>query len=183
MNELILLVDDDTLVRDSLTFALEDAGHEVVPAGNGDEGLAAIAEHLGISHRHAQRLHATGPGQPGRPVTHPGHRPDRAEREEAQKKVLAAYLPAALSAEELDALITEQRRAAQFGVTQAELDELAEQNGVGIRVGVTRSRREVRRVAECDREQLRSVQQGIIFDKAVDFLVSKAKVNTVQPKA
>jgi len=38
----ILLVDDDTLVRDSLTFALEDAGHEVVPAGNGDEGLAAL---------------------------------------------------------------------------------------------------------------------------------------------
>jgi trigger factor len=34
-----------------------------------------------------------------------------------------------------------------------------------------------------DREQLRSVQQSIIFDKSVDFLVSKAKVNTVQPKA
>jgi len=34
-----------------------------------------------------------------------------------------------------------------------------------------------------DREQLRSVQQGIIFDKAVDFLVSKAKVTTVEPKA
>jgi len=27
------------------------------------------------------------------------------------------------------------------------------------------------------------VQQGIIFDKAVDFLVSKAKVTTVEPKA
>jgi trigger factor len=34
-----------------------------------------------------------------------------------------------------------------------------------------------------DREQLRAVQQGIIFDKSVDFLVSKAKVSTVQPKA
>ena len=34
-----------------------------------------------------------------------------------------------------------------------------------------------------DREQLRSVQQSIIFDKAVDYLVSKAKVKTVQPKA
>jgi trigger factor len=33
-----------------------------------------------------------------------------------------------------------------------------------------------------DREQLRSVQQSIIFDKAVDYLVSKAKVTTVQPK-
>ncbi len=34
-----------------------------------------------------------------------------------------------------------------------------------------------------DRDQLRSVQQSIIFDKAVDFLVSKATVKTVQPKA
>ncbi len=34
-----------------------------------------------------------------------------------------------------------------------------------------------------DREQVRSVQQSIIFDKAVDFLVSQAKVTTVQPKA
>jgi trigger factor len=34
-----------------------------------------------------------------------------------------------------------------------------------------------------DREHLRAVQQSIIFDKAVDFLVSKAKVTTAQPKA
>jgi len=34
-----------------------------------------------------------------------------------------------------------------------------------------------------DRDQLRSVQQSIIFDKAIDFLVSKAIVTTVQPKA
>ncbi|WP_414661437.1 trigger factor [Horticoccus sp. 23ND18S-11] len=39
------------------------------------------------------------------------------------------------------------------------------------------------RALGADREQLRSVQQSIIFDKAVDFLVSKAKVTTVQPKA
>lgn len=34
-----------------------------------------------------------------------------------------------------------------------------------------------------DREQLRSVQQAIIFDKAVDYLVGKAKVTTVTPAA
>jgi trigger factor len=34
-----------------------------------------------------------------------------------------------------------------------------------------------------DRERLRQVQQKIIFDKAVDFLVSKAKVSNAQPKA
>ena len=38
----ILLVDDDTLVRTSLAYALEDVGHQVVQAGNGDEGLAAL---------------------------------------------------------------------------------------------------------------------------------------------
>ena len=38
----ILLVDDDALVRTSLSYALEDAGHEVVQAGNGNEGLAAL---------------------------------------------------------------------------------------------------------------------------------------------
>ncbi len=38
----ILLVDDDVLVRTSLAYALEDAGHQVVQAGNGDEGLAAL---------------------------------------------------------------------------------------------------------------------------------------------
>jgi trigger factor len=34
-----------------------------------------------------------------------------------------------------------------------------------------------------NRELLRSVQRSIIHDKAVDFLVSKATVSTVQPKA
>ncbi len=34
-----------------------------------------------------------------------------------------------------------------------------------------------------DREVLRNVQRSIIFDKAVDFLVSKATVTTAQPKA
>ena len=32
-----------------------------------------------------------------------------------------------------------------------------------------------------DRDALRSVQQAIIFDKAVDYLVGKAKVSTVAP--
>lgn len=40
----ILLVDDDTLVRDSLAIALEGAGYDVVTAANGDEGLKALDE-------------------------------------------------------------------------------------------------------------------------------------------
>ncbi len=39
------------------------------------------------------------------------------------------------------------------------------------------------KVLTSDRDQLRSVQQSIIFDKSVDFLVSKAKVSTVPAKA
>ena len=39
------------------------------------------------------------------------------------------------------------------------------------------------KVLSSDREQLRSVQQSIIFDKAVDFLVAKAKVSATAPKA
>ncbi len=38
------------------------------------------------------------------------------------------------------------------------------------------------KILSSDREQLRGVQQSIIFDKSVDFLVSKAKV-TATPKA
>jgi uncharacterized protein YqeY len=34
-------------------------------------------------------------------------RPDRADREQAEREVLAAYLPAALSPEELEAIVTE----------------------------------------------------------------------------
>lgn len=40
----ILLVDDDTLVRDSLAIALESAGYVVVTAANGDEGLVALTD-------------------------------------------------------------------------------------------------------------------------------------------
>ena len=36
------------------------------------------------------------------------------------------------------------------------------------------------KILTTDREQLRAVQQTIIFDKAIDFLVSKATVSTVQ---
>jgi trigger factor len=39
------------------------------------------------------------------------------------------------------------------------------------------------KILGADRDQLRAAQQNIIFDKAVDFLVSKARVTTVQPKA
>lgn len=38
----ILLVDDDPLVRASLTDVLSDNGHDVAEAGNGIEGLEAL---------------------------------------------------------------------------------------------------------------------------------------------
>jgi two-component system chemotaxis response regulator CheY len=42
----ILVIDDDTVVRQSLTVILEDAGHEVVSAEDGKRGMAAFrSEH------------------------------------------------------------------------------------------------------------------------------------------
>jgi len=41
----------------------------------------------------------------------------------------------------------------------------------------------IAKVLASDRDQLRAVQQSIIFDKTIDFLVSKATVATIQPKA
>jgi len=40
----ILLIDDDPLVRETLTAMLTASGHEVVQAENGEAGLAAFAE-------------------------------------------------------------------------------------------------------------------------------------------
>ncbi|WP_303977892.1 response regulator [Dongia mobilis] len=40
----VLLIDDDELVRDMLQTALQLAGHDVTPAGNGREGLEKFAE-------------------------------------------------------------------------------------------------------------------------------------------
>jgi uncharacterized protein len=48
-----------------------------------------------------------------------GDRPDRADREQAEREVLAAYLPAALSPEELEALITEVLAEGGFSGMQA----------------------------------------------------------------
>lgn len=39
---LILLIDDDDLVRDMLRTTLVEAGHEVIGAKNGDEGLTVL---------------------------------------------------------------------------------------------------------------------------------------------
>ncbi|MCA1846151.1 MAG: GatB/YqeY domain-containing protein [Actinobacteria bacterium] len=46
-------------------------------------------------------------------------RPDRADREQAEREVLAAYLPAALSREELEALITDVLAEGGFSGMQA----------------------------------------------------------------
>jgi uncharacterized protein YqeY len=46
-------------------------------------------------------------------------RPDRADREQAEREVLAAYLPAALSPEEVEALITEVLAEGGFSGMQA----------------------------------------------------------------
>lgn len=39
----ILLIDDDELVRNSLTIVLEEAGYAVTQAGNGNEGMRCFS--------------------------------------------------------------------------------------------------------------------------------------------
>jgi DNA-binding response OmpR family regulator len=41
----IVLIDDDESLLDVLTLAFEDAGHEVIPAADGDAGYAAVRSH------------------------------------------------------------------------------------------------------------------------------------------
>jgi trigger factor len=71
-------------------------------------------------------------------------------------------------------------------VAEAEKIQVAESDFDGY---IYREARRTRQPAEKiakelakDRDALRSAQQAIIFDKAVDFLVEKATVKTVQPK-
>lgn len=40
----IILIDDDTSLREVVSFMLTDAGHEVLPAANGQEGLDLLSE-------------------------------------------------------------------------------------------------------------------------------------------
>jgi signal transduction histidine kinase/CheY-like chemotaxis protein len=46
-SETILIVDDDLSVRESLQRALEDFGYRIIPAGDGEEGLARFKENAG----------------------------------------------------------------------------------------------------------------------------------------
>ncbi|MCA1843373.1 MAG: GatB/YqeY domain-containing protein [Actinobacteria bacterium] len=48
-----------------------------------------------------------------------GNRPDRADREQAEREILAGYLPAALTQEELEALITEVLTEGNFSGMQS----------------------------------------------------------------
>ena len=43
----ILIIDDEEMLRETLAVYLEDSDYDVVEAGDGEEGLAALASHLG----------------------------------------------------------------------------------------------------------------------------------------
>jgi len=46
----------------------------------------------------------------------------------------------------------------------------------------TSGRKKLAKELARDRERIRSLQQAIVFDKALDFLVSKATLTTAAPK-
>ncbi|HVW19762.1 MAG TPA: trigger factor [Opitutaceae bacterium] len=69
--------------------------------------------------------------------------------------------------------------AEKIEVASQDLDEFIYREAMRTRQQPDKLARELSK----DRDMLRSVQQSIIFDKAVDFLVSKATIKTVSAKA
>ena len=99
--------------------------------------------------------------------------------EKDKKELFEGARKAATSRVKVQLLLAKIAEAEKIEVTNSDLDAFIYREA-------SRTQQKPEKLAKVlgsDREQLRSVQQSIIFDKAVDFLVSKATVKTIQPKA
>ena len=67
----------------------------------------------------------------------------------------------------------------KFAIAESDLDEYIYRQATRSGIAPEKYAKDLAK----NRDQLRSVQEAIIFDKAVDFLASKAKVSTRQPAA
>ena len=97
---------------------------------------------------------------------------DKKELFEGARKSAAARVKVQL-------LLAKIAEAEKIEVTNSDLDQFIYREAM-------RSQQKPDKLAKTlanDREQLRSVQQSIVFDKAVDFLVSKATIKITQPAA
>jgi len=99
--------------------------------------------------------------------------------EKDKKELFEGARKAATNRVKVQLLLAKIAEAEKIEVTNSDLDAFIYREA-------SRTQQKPEKLAKVlgsDREQLRSVQQSIIFDKAVDFLVSTAMVKTIQPKA
>ncbi len=98
--------------------------------------------------------------------------------EKDKKELFEGARKAATNRVKLQFVLAKIAEAEKVTVTEEDID------GFIYREAVRTNQKPEKLVKELtkDREQLRSIQQSIIFDKAVDFLVSKSTVTTTEPK-
>ena len=101
-------------------------------------------------------------------------------QEQLEKDKKALFEGARKSAEQrvkVQLLLAKIAEAEKLEVTNEDLDSFIYREAVRTQQKPDK----IAKVLGSDRDQLRAVQQSIIFDKAIDFLVSKATVTTTQP--
>ena len=102
-----------------------------------------------------------------------------AEQFEKDKQALfASAKQAAVQRVKVQLLLSKVAVAEKIETTEKDIDEFIYREAQRNRQAPDKVAKELAR----NREALRSAQQSIIFDKAVDFLVSKASVTVVPPK-
>jgi trigger factor len=99
--------------------------------------------------------------------------------EQGKKELFEGARRAATQRVKVQLLLAKVAEAEKLSVTEEDIDTFIYRESVRTQQKPDK----LVKILTSDRDQLRSVQQSIIFDKAVDFLVSKATVSTVQPKA
>jgi trigger factor len=99
--------------------------------------------------------------------------------EKDKKELFEGARKAATNRVKLQFVLAKIAEAEKLTVTEADIDSFIYREASRTNQKPEKLVKELTR----DRDQLRSVQQSIIFDKAVDFLVSKATVSTIQPKS
>lgn len=99
--------------------------------------------------------------------------------EKDKKELFEGARKAATNRVKLQFVLAKIAEAEKLSVTEADIDNFIYREAMRTNQKPEKLVKELTR----DRDQLRSVQQSIIFDKAVDFLVSKATVSTIQPKS
>jgi trigger factor len=98
--------------------------------------------------------------------------------EKDKKQLYEGARQAATSRVKVQMLLAKVAEQEKITVTEKDIDDFIYREA-------TRSRQSPEKLIKNftkDRDQLRAVQQSIIFDKALDFIVSKATVSTVQSK-